>query len=123
MSLRYDTVHQHQSKDSHPQDPRRPALVLPEQQVSPQTNALENDRITREKKERKDVHWPVLHSLLHKCNLLVHRNRCRKEKKQVEREDTSYDWHDCGVLPINSSHLSIIQTSVWGLGSVEYRFK
>lgn len=53
LSLRYGRVHQHQSKDSHPQGPRRPPLVLPEQQVSPQTNALQNDRITRERKEKK----------------------------------------------------------------------
>lgn len=52
LSLRYGRVHQHQSKDSHPQGPRRPPLVLPEQQVSPQTNALQNDRITRERKKK-----------------------------------------------------------------------
>lgn len=83
LSLRYGRVHQHQSKDSLPQGPRRPPLVLQEQQVSPQTNALQNDRITRQKKN-KDVHWPVLASLLHNCNLLVHRNRCRKGRDQVE---------------------------------------
>lgn len=31
----------------------RPPLVLAEQQVSPQTNALQNDRITREKQKKK----------------------------------------------------------------------
>lgn len=44
LSLRYSRVHQHQSKDSHPQGPQRPPLVLPEQQVSPQTNALQNEQ-------------------------------------------------------------------------------
>lgn len=53
MSLRYGRLHQHQGKDSHPRGHRRPPPVLPEQQVSPQTNALQNDRITRERKEKK----------------------------------------------------------------------
>lgn len=37
--------------------PRRPPLVLPEQQLSPQTNALQNDRITREKKPKMCTGW------------------------------------------------------------------
>lgn len=50
----WGTVHQHQSRDGHPWGQRRPPIVLPEQQqLSPQTNALQNDRITRKKEEEK----------------------------------------------------------------------
>ncbi len=125
-SLRYSKVHRHQSRDSHPHGPRRPLLVPLEQQVSPQTNALQNDRITREEKKNKnknkDVHWPVIASLLHNCNLLVHRNRCRNEGNRLG-ENTSYDWRDCGCFPIISSHLSIIHPPPEEHRMAEYRFK
>ena len=83
---------------------RRPRLVLSEQQVSPQTNALQNDRITREReREREKKQRCALGRREPTCCVtvihLVHRNRCRKEGSR-SREDTSYDWHDCGRFPI-----------------------
>ena len=112
-------VHQHQSKDSHPQGPRRPLLV-PQQQVSPQTNALQNDRITRERerarkqKQKMCTGCVVIASLL--CIIIFWFTETDAERKGTGRGK------DASVFPIISSQLPIIPNSEPDQ-MAEYRFK
>lgn len=68
--------------------PRRPPLVAPQQQLSPQTKALLNDENHKKVGEetnktnripKQNVHWLVIASLLHNQKVLVRTNECRKE--------------------------------------------
>lgn len=113
LSLRYGGVHQHQSKDSNPQGPRRPLLVLPQQQVSPQTKALLNDKNHKKEKEKKKktcTGWWLL-----ACCIIIMfwYTETDAERKATGRRRMR---HMIGMIvasfPIILPHLSINKTSV-----------
>lgn len=87
--------------------------LLSEQQVSPQTNALQNDRITRESQENKNKketkvctgrRWSTF------CiTVFFWYTEIDAQRKGTSRdkEDTSHNWQDCDHIPMISSNLSI----------------